>query len=333
MSALVCVSRCHDEIVVFQAMHVIATCQRRWVVAVVVYANHVVVGHADAAPPMPRAEHAFHFGSKPKKSKHTQQKSFLVGFANMSAQTWSCPICFRSVEELKNSNGDDNDDKVENERRKIIKWIELLSCSHCFCKTCLDSWSLVETARQKGALIRCPLCKQPIEDDKARACFFDDAQSDGIYALKRSDCVAQEQTVEQLDCLDHSFFGGEVFRLIEVVERKQRTLEARQPMRRSRDGRRVWSNAQERRDHDTLQQCLDELCALQVSLADGATRYDAAATLQRLYELEAIVIAPSSIGSAANNHDADRRRYGANDIPSSSSDENDDHDIHQYYDY
>jgi hypothetical protein len=165
----------------------------------------------------------------------------------------SCVICF---------------EQIDLASKAVIK-----NCSHVFCFTCIKSW--METT------ITCPLCKQTIDFLQHSFTSEDSFQEEKVEApnLQHGDSGGGQSNVEdQLQCLDHAFFIGEVQRLLNDAERRHRQLWQEG---RSHRGLALW----EQQQLGTVESVVAELRNHKRKL-QALLQFDPHATLQDLYRLQ-----------------------------------------------
>jgi hypothetical protein len=165
----------------------------------------------------------------------------------------SCVICF---------------EHIELDNKAVIK-----NCAHAFCFICIKSWM--------DTTITCPLCKQTIDVLQHSFTSEESFQEEKVEApnLRNDSSGGGQSNVEdQLQCLDHSFFIGEVQRLLNDAERRHRQL---------------WQEAQSHRGLATWEQ--QQLGAVESVIAElrnhkrklqALLQFDPHATLQDLYRLQ-----------------------------------------------
>eukprot|EP00026_Physarum_polycephalum_P007410 Phypoly_transcript_07470.p1 GENE.Phypoly_transcript_07470~~Phypoly_transcript_07470.p1 ORF type:complete len:342 (-),score=53.11 Phypoly_transcript_07470:164-1189(-) len=205
----------------------------------------------------------------------------------------SCVICF---------------EHIDLESKAIIK-----NCTHIFCFTCIKSWMATTNT--------CPLCKQTIDVLQHSFTSDESFQEEKVEApnLKHGDSSGggQSNVEDQLQCLDHAFFIGEVQRLLNDAERRHRTL---------------WQEAQSHRGLAMFEQ--QQLGTVESVVAElrnhkrklqALLQFDPHATLQDLYRLQDLL--QGSWGMPAVTHTRARSpvRYGADDADAAAdlSDEDD----------
>jgi len=163
----------------------------------------------------------------------------------------SCVICFEHI-------------SIEN--KAVIK-----NCTHEFCFVCIKSWVATTPT--------CPLCKQPL--DTLQHSFT----SDGSYQEEKieppnitKDGGGQASVEDQLQCLDHTYFIGEVQRLLQDAERVHRQLWQENQSHR---GLAAW----EQQRLETVTGVVAELRNHKRKL-QALLQFDPHATLQDLYRLQ-----------------------------------------------
>jgi len=165
----------------------------------------------------------------------------------------SCVICF---------------EHIPLESKAVIK-----NCTHVFCFTCIKSW--METT------ITCPLCKQTIDVLQHSFTSEETFQEEKVEApnLHRGDSGGGQSNVEdQLQCLDHAYFIGEVQRLLNDAERRHRQLWQEGQSHR---GLAMW----EQQQLGTVESVVAELRNHKRKL-QSLLQFDPHATLQDLYRLQ-----------------------------------------------
>jgi len=103
-----------------------------------------------------------------------------------------CIICYESVSEA----------------NKAV----IVGCAHEFCESCIRNWTLTS--------LSCPLCKQ--EFTTLHHSFKDGKFQEEVFSLPAPPPPTAVE--DQLNCLDHNFFLGEVGRLLQSAERIHKTL-------------------------------------------------------------------------------------------------------------
>jgi len=192
----------------------------------------------------------------------------------------SCVICF---------------EHIALDTKAVIK-----NCAHEFCLICIKSWTETTTT--------CPLCKQQF--DVLQHTFT----SDGNYQeekieppnIKGGDSGGHNSVEQQLQCLDHSYFIGEVQRLLQDAERMHRQMwQESQSIR----GLAAW----EKQRLETLEGVVAELRNHKRKL-QALLQFDPHTMLQDLYRLQDLL--RSSYGAPVIPTYARSRspvRYGADD--------------------
>lgn len=163
----------------------------------------------------------------------------------------SCVICFEHID-LAN--------------KAIIK-----NCTHVFCFTCIKSWM--------ATTITCPLCKQTIDVLQHSFTSDESFQEEIVEApnLKQGDSGGGH-VQDELQCLDHAYFIGEVQRLLNDAERRHRQLwqEAK-----SHRGLAMWEQQQLATVESVVAELRNHKRKLQALL-----QFDPHATIQDLYRLQ-----------------------------------------------
>lgn len=107
-------------------------------------------------------------------------------------KTTSCPICLNEFQR-KHSNGSQNrEDKplLENEDEDLLgsdgKPLKLLPCGHVFDRTCWDDFSSHPSMGQStGGGLRCPICREPVEDAGPTSTIMRRPMNDMAYQEER----------------------------------------------------------------------------------------------------------------------------------------------------
>jgi len=203
----------------------------------------------------------------------------------------SCVICF---------------EHIHIDTKAVIK-----NCAHEFCLVCIRSWIATTPT--------CPLCKQPL--DSLQHSFT----SDGSYQEEKieppnitKDGGGEQGSMEdQLQCLDHSFFIGEVQRLLQDAERVHRQL---WQGNQSHRGLAAW----EQQRLETVTGVVAELRNHKRKL-QALLRFDPHATLQDLYRLQDLLrSAQGAPVIPTYTRSRSPVRYGADDADAVDDDDDDD---------
>jgi len=194
----------------------------------------------------------------------------------------SCVICF---------------EQIALDTKAVIK-----NCTHEFCLVCIKSWT-ENTAT-------CPLCKQEI--DMLQHSFTSDGtyQEEKIEApnIKGGDSGGgggQADVEDQLQCLDHAFFIGNVQHLLQDAERLHQSL-YRESL--SHRGLAAW----EKQRLETVEGVLAELRNHKRKL-QALLQFDPYATLQDLYRLQALLQSAYGAPVIQTTRSRSPVRYGADD--------------------
>jgi len=192
-----------------------------------------------------------------------------------------CPIC---LEKIKHITG-------------------LSTCSHKFCIECISSWSKKRR--------NCPLCNVEFN-------CFRIVQVDGTFeekAVPTPSFIEEADIVNDLECLDHTYFLEETRRLLRATEHAQPRF------RPSVMNSKSW----ESRNWDTLQQAIVRLKEF-VNLFMSDEHFEPYAILQELYDIEervnAVMTDPLGMRQASMTETV--VRYGADDFEDLLSDSDDD---------
>jgi len=176
-------------------------------------------------------------------------------------------------------------------------------CSHIFCVMCIRNWAHTNTT--------CPLCKHPFD-----VIVLPSAEEEVIAPASRT--VSPRRIEEELQCLDHSFFLGEVQRLLQDAERLH--LKLHQESRSQRLAR--W----ERDRFEALEVLVSELRTHKRRL-QSLLQFDPHSALQDLYRiqdtLQDVWLSDGRYPpvSGSGREDAAPVRYGADDADNISDDE------------
>jgi hypothetical protein len=207
----------------------------------------------------------------------------------------SCVICFEHISQ---------------DKKAVIK-----NCSHAFCFVCIKSW--MQTT------ITCPLCKQSI---------------DILQHSFTSDTSFQEEKVEapnlqlggdsgggnnggnveeELLCLDHSYFIGEVQKLLQDAERRHRQLWQGSQTHR---GLALW----EKQQLETVENVIAELRNHKRKL-QALLQFDPHSTLQDLYRLQDLLSTTWGVPVVTTStRPRSPVRYSADDADQADDDDDDD---------
>jgi len=173
-------------------------------------------------------------------------------------------------------------------------------CSHNFCLACIRNWAQTNTS--------CPLCKLPFD------VIVNSSEEEYVEPANAS--ALPRKIEEELECLDHGFFLGEVQRLLHDAERMHVKL-----IQESRSSRGI--SRWERDRLDGLEQVVAELRNHKRRL-QSLLQFDPHTVLQDLYRLQdTLQDVWSNDGRNPNVRETytPPARYGADDADNISDDD------------
>jgi len=146
------------------------------------------------------------------------------------------------------------------------------NCLHVFCVDCIHKWVTVQRS--------CPLCKQEL--NSFQHTFKEDGSFSEEYPpLPKEEVLGTQPVEEQLQCLDHSYFMGEVMALLQSAEQTHR---------------RLWACKQSPIGVSVLEQqqlaMVEEVCLglrNHKRKLQGMLQFESHAMLQDLYRLQSIL--------------------------------------------